>query len=77
MIFITSSNRENIFSFSRSSGKDKILALFNLSNKPTEFDLMGETLRGSYKNLFTGKLESFTSKESFKLKPWEYRVYTK
>lgn len=77
MTFITSSDRENIFSFSRSSGKDKILALFNLSNKPTEFDLMGETLRGSYKNLFSGKLESFTSKESFKLKPWEYRVYTK
>lgn len=77
LVFIKSSDEKNIFAFSRSTEGDKILAVFNLSNQPIEFDLMGETLRGSYKNLFTGKLESFTSKETFKLKPWEYRVYTK
>ena len=77
IIFITSSNKENIFAFSRSSGANKILAVFNLSKNTIEFDLTGETLKGSYKNLFSGKLESFASKESFKLKPWEYKVYLK
>ncbi|MGB5288868.1 MAG: alpha-amylase family glycosyl hydrolase [Ignavibacteriaceae bacterium] len=77
IIFITSSNKENIFSFSRTSGEDKVLAIFNLSSQQIDLELTGETLQGSYKNLFTGKLESFTPKESFKLKPWEYKVYIK
>lgn len=75
--YIESSDEENIFAFTRSSGSDKILAVFNLSNKSIDFDLMGDSLQGSYKNYFTGKLESFLSKEFFNLKPWEYRVYTK
>ncbi|MGB5531114.1 MAG: alpha-amylase family glycosyl hydrolase [Ignavibacteriaceae bacterium] len=77
IIFITSSNKENIFSFSRTSGEDKVLAIFNLSSQQIDLELTGETLQGSYKSLFTGKLESFTPKESFKLKPWEYKVYIK
>jgi len=77
MNYIKSSNEKNIFAFSRSVEKDKVLALFNLSNKPVEVELTGESLQGNYKNYFTGKLESFSSKESVKLQPWEYRVYTK
>jgi len=77
MVFLESSDKENIFAFTRASDDDKIFAMFNLSNKPLEFDLLGETLQGSYRNLFTGKLESFLSMESFKLSPWEYRIYTK
>ena len=77
MIFLESTNKENIFAFTRTSDKDKILAIFNLSEKPLEFELTGESLQGSYKNYFTGKLESFVSKEIFKLNPCEYRIYTK
>jgi glycosidase len=77
LIVIKSSNEKNIFAFSRSSESDKILVVFNFTNKPQEFELEGETLQGLYKNFFTGKLESFLSKESFKLNPWEYRVYIK
>lgn len=75
--YIKSSKGENIFAFSRSAEKDKILAIFNLSNDVLEFDLTGESLQGNYKNFFTGKLESFSAVESFKLNPWEYRVYIK
>ena len=70
-------NKENIFAFTRTSDKDKILAIFNLSDQSLVFELTGESLQGSYKNYFTGKLESFVSKETFKLNPWEYRIYTK
>lgn len=77
LIYIKSSDEENIIAFTRSSEMDKVIAIFNLSSKAVEVDLNGETLQGSYKNLFTGKLESFVSKESFKLNPWEYRIYTK
>lgn len=77
MTFLQSSNKENIFAFTRSNEGDKILAIFNLSSEPLEFELKGESLQGSYKNYFTGKLESFISKETFNLNPWEYRIFTK
>ena len=77
MVYLTSTDDKSIFAFSRGEGKDKIVGVFNLSGKSIEFELSGETLSGSYKNYFTGKLESFLSKESFTLNPWEYRVYTK
>jgi glycosidase len=77
MIYLKSSDEKNIFAFSRNVEKDKVLAIFNLSNKPVEVELTGESLPGNYKNYFTGKLESFSSKESVKLQPWEYRVYIK
>ena len=77
MIFLESSDEENIFAFTRSSGKDKVLAIFNLSSQSVDFELTGETLEGSYRNLFTGKLDTFLAHQSLKLAPWEYRVYTK
>ena len=77
MDYINSSDEQNIFSFTRSFGNDKVLAIFNLSDKHINTELTGENLTGSYKNYFTGKLETFSTKESFELNPWEYRIYTK
>jgi len=77
MIFLECTDEENIFAFTRKADQDKILAIFNLSDQPIEFDLIGGTLLGTYKNLFTGKLESFPSSTSFSLNAWEYRIYTR
>lgn len=77
MIYPASTDKKNVFAFSRSSGKDKVIGVFNLSANAVEFELEDDTLPGSYKNYFTGKLESFNSTETFKLNPWEYRVFTK
>ena len=44
--YIENSDEKNIFAFTRSSEKDKILAIFNLSNKPVEVELTaGSTSR--------------------------------
>lgn len=77
MNYINSSDEENIFSFTRSSGNDKVLAIFNFSDKKIKTELAGDNLTGSYKNYFTGNLETFSGEESFELHPWEYRVYIK
>lgn len=77
IIFLESSDEQNIFAFTRSSGSDKVLCVFNLSDQSQGFELIGESLQGTYKNYFTGKLESFVSKSSLNLNPWEYRIYTK
>ncbi|MCH7769944.1 MAG: alpha-glucosidase C-terminal domain-containing protein [Bacteroidetes bacterium] len=72
-----STDTKNILAFTRAKNKDKIFAFFNFSDKEVEFELEGETISGIYKNYFTGKIETFSDKESFKLHPWEYRVYVK
>lgn len=77
MTYLDNSSEETVLVFSRSSGQDEILAIFNLSKNPVNVEVTGESLQGSFKNLFTGKLESFSQKESFNLKGWDYRIYTK
>jgi glycosidase len=74
---LNSSDEKNIFAFTRSSGNNKVLAIFNLSKSRIDFTLNGKDLAGSYKNFFTGKLESFNSEERFELDSWEYRLLVK
>jgi glycosidase len=75
--WVTSVDDENILAFTRTKNEDKIFAIFNFSGKEVEFILDTESLNGTYKNYFTGKIETFSEKENFKLHPWEYRVYVK
>lgn len=77
MIYLKSTDENNVLAFSRGSRKDKVVAVFNLSNKPVSVVLSGETLRGSYKNFISGKLESISTMKSFNLNYWEYRIYIK
>jgi len=77
MIYPINSDEEDIFAFTRSSAGDKIFCVFNLSDQTIDFELKGESLLGSYRNLFTGKLETFQSRVTYSLNPWEYRIYTK
>jgi len=77
MIFLESSDKENIFAFTRTSDEDKIFAMFNLSGQRQQFEITGETLQGSYKNYFTNETELFGNTGTLSLNPWEYRIYTK
>ena len=77
IIFLESNDNENIFAFTRSSGGDKVLAVFNLSDNPIQFKLSGDTIQGSYKNYFTEEFETYKREETFTFNPWEYRIYTK
>jgi glycosidase len=77
LIPIKSSDEDNIFAFTRSAGKDKVLAIFNLSKNERDFLLEGKILAGTYKNLFSGKLDTFTVIEDFQLSPWEYKIFVK
>ncbi len=77
LIPIKLSDEENIFAFMRSAGKDKVFAIFNLSKNERDFILEGKILAGAYKNLFSGKLDTFTVIENFQLSPWEYKIFVK
>jgi glycosidase len=74
---LKSSIDHSVFTFTREKNKDKIFAVFNLSNKNIEFDLEGENLSGTYKNFFAGKIDTFSENENFNLNSWGYNVFVK
>jgi glycosidase len=75
LIEINSTNPDHIFTFTRGLKKDKVLAVFNLSNDELTFDLNGENLSGSYKDYFTGEPATYSDKENFLLREWEYKIF--
>ena len=77
IVWVNSTDKKNILSFTRAKNKDKIFAIFNFSEKKIEFDLDGETIGGTYKNYFTGKIETFSKNEKFNLEPWKFKIFVK
>ena len=77
IVWVNSTDKKNILSFTRTKNKDKIFAIFNFSEKKIEFDLDGETIGGTYKNYFTGKIETFSKNEKFNLEPWKFKIFVK
>jgi cyclomaltodextrinase / maltogenic alpha-amylase / neopullulanase len=75
LIEINSNQPEKVLAFTRGTRKDKVLALFNLSPYKSDFNLIGENLKGSYKNYFTDDAVSFEETEYFQLEPWEYKIF--
>ncbi len=75
--WVNSTDKKNILAFTRAKNKDEIFAIFNLLDKDVGFELDGETISGTYKNYFTGRVETFSNKEEFNLKPWGYKVFVK
>lgn len=77
IIWLNSTDKKNILAFTRTKNEDKVFSIFNFSNTNVEFELYGETISGTYRNYFTGKIEVFSNKENFTLKPWQYKVFVK
>ena len=72
---INASDEENIFAFVRRNDKEKILVLFNLSDKAQTFVLNDNMVKGSYKNFFIDEETSLSEKESIMLEKWGYRLF--
>jgi len=77
IVWVNSTDKSKILAFTRSKNKDKIFAIFNFSDKAAEFVLDAESMSGTYKNYFTGKVKTFSNKEKFNLKAREFRVFVK
>ena len=67
----------NIFAFEREKDRNKVVAVFNLSNDEKEVKIDSDKIAGEFTNLFTGKSVKLRKEESFKMKPWDYLVYYK
>ncbi|MGB5850002.1 MAG: alpha-amylase family glycosyl hydrolase [Ignavibacteriaceae bacterium] len=75
--WVNSTDKKNILAFTRAKNKDKMFAILNFSDKEAEFELDAESMSGTYKNYFTGKVKTYSNKEKFNLNPWEFKVFVK
>jgi glycosidase len=72
---VPSNHDEAVYSFLRVRGSDKVLVVLNLSPNPQTAVLHSAVLRGSYKELFTGKAARLGETAEIRLEAWGYRVY--
>jgi glycosidase len=72
---INSSDTENILAFVRRNDEEKILAVFNLSDKAQSFALNDKLIKGIYRNFFSGEETTFNEKESIMLDDWGYKIF--
>ncbi len=73
-IKLKSSNDNNIYSYLRTSGTQKVLVVLNLNNNTTTATIAG-AINGKATELFTNKIEELADGQKFVLKPWGYKVF--
>jgi glycosidase len=67
---------ENIISFYRVSGKNRVLTVINASDKPQKTSIALNKLAGTYYQFSTNKQKKLTSKLTLTLKPWQFEIYS-
>jgi alpha-amylase len=63
-----------LYAYVREKGKDKVLVILNLSNKPRTITIKDPSLVGEPMNLFLGVKEPFKLNHSFNIEQWGYVV---
>lgn len=74
---ITTSDDRSIFAFTRQNEKDKIFALFNLSNQEGTFTITGNGYSGTYRDVFNDKSVSLSENYQMTLPAWGYQILEK
>jgi alpha-amylase len=68
---------EWVLSFVRRYEQHEVLVILNLSPEMKSVIITGQTLAGSYKDVFNAGKPDFISGQPLHLKAWDYRVYAK
>lgn len=75
---IKTSDPKNVFAFLRRKGGREVLVVLNLSaQNDLHFDILDESVTGTFKNIFSGAANDLTSEKSFEMQGWEFLVYEK
>lgn len=77
MELIPVKNDSTVFAFCRQKENDWVVALFNFSPDRQEFKLSGFNNPGEYVEVFTGEERLIQRRATFKLEPWDYRIFEK
>ena len=65
---------DNIYAFIREKERDKVVCIFNMTDKKTDFILRGSNFSGSYKNLFEDKIVDLAGNQSLSFEPFEFLI---
>lgn len=75
MVRLPNSQMDRVLSFVREKNGDRVVAVLNLSSKPSEVSIDTSEAGGDYLNLFNDRKKvHLASKTALKLAPWEYLV---
>lgn len=66
---------EHVFAFTREKEGNKIVAIFNLSNKAQTADIQSALTKGKLRDINSGAKAPRGANVKFNLKPWEYKVF--
>jgi oligosaccharide 4-alpha-D-glucosyltransferase len=66
--------KEDVLSFIRAKGQNKVLSILNLSDKTQDITLLAGTDEGIYKDFFTGDTLTIFKRTKLHLDSWGYRV---
>lgn len=67
-------NENSVFAFSRTKDKNRVIALFNLSDSPKTLTITDSNINGKFEKLFEEDSISIKSGWQISLKPYEYVV---
>jgi 1,4-alpha-glucan branching enzyme len=77
MVRIFNDKMDKIISFSREKNGDKIVPIINFSDETVKVKLDSKYEKGTYTELFSGKIYTFHGDDELTLQPWEYLVLVK
>jgi glycosidase len=76
-LILSNTSPEQIFSFIRRYERNEVLVILNLSPDIRSVIITGQTLAGSYSDVFNADAPDFISGQPIHLHAWDYRVYVK
>ena len=74
MVRIYSDQMDKIISFSREKDDDQVISIFNFSNESVSVNLMTENFKGTFTDVFSGKIYKFKGEDKLTVQPWGYLV---
>jgi glycosidase len=76
-LILSNTSSGQIFSFIRRFERDEVLVILNLSSEIRSVIITGQTLAGSYSDVFEPDAPDFISGQPLRLNAWEYKVFIK
>ncbi len=75
-LLLSNTAGDRVLSFVRRYEQDEVLVILNLAPEARSVIITGQTLAGSYKDVFNPAAPDYISGQPLHLAAWDYRVYT-
>ena len=77
MVRVVNDNLTHVLSFVRQNERDKVFAVFNLSDGPRVVSFPESLHHGTYTDYFSGERATFEADTKLEIERWGYRVYVR